>query len=114
MLLILLDPDNERHVDMVGESLREHFFDQSKGFGGYSTMDVNSWIEGRPNIPVSGEYNEGFEWQVFYSPVFDVTMYIYWDGDGSLVFELPNGNQLWNTDCKKDYGWEHNPKWGEL
>ncbi len=29
----------------------------------------------------------------------------YWDGDGTLVFFLPDGQYLVNSDCKKDHGW---------
>jgi len=29
----------------------------------------------------------------------------FWDGDGTLVFVLPDGQYLANTDCKKDHGW---------
>lgn len=29
----------------------------------------------------------------------------YWDGDGTLVFILPEGQYLVNSDCKKDHGW---------
>ncbi len=29
----------------------------------------------------------------------------YWDGDGTLIFILPGGKYLINTDCKKDHDW---------
>jgi len=29
----------------------------------------------------------------------------FWDGDGVLVFILPDGQYLVNPDCKKDHGW---------
>jgi len=29
----------------------------------------------------------------------------FWDGDGTLIFILPEGKYLINTDCKKDHDW---------
>ena len=31
----------------------------------------------------------------------------FWDGDGDLAFLLPDGSLFTNSDCKKDYTWEH-------
>lgn len=35
-----------------------------------------------------------------------VCVYLYWDGDGTIVIVHDDGEILENTDCKKSYGWE--------
>jgi hypothetical protein len=37
-------------------------------------------------------------------------VYLFWDGDGTIVFDV-GGNYLVNNDMKKSYGWEWNPSW---
>lgn len=48
---------------------------------------------------------------MLYNPYHTVKVYLYWDGDGTIVFELPDGNILTNSDMKKSYGWQWNPEW---
>ena len=48
---------------------------------------------------------------MLYNPDFGVRVYLYWDGDGCIVIELPDGNILTNGDMKKSYSWEWNPDW---
>lgn len=40
-------------------------------------------------------------------------VYWYWDGDGTLVFQLPDGTIVYNTDCKCSYDWSNDIRWAE-
>lgn len=98
-----VDPDTQPNE--AGEELRRMFFDHTKGYGCYSTFDLNDGVEQLESAPVGGEWNDGIEWRRF--RLGDYEMQYYWDGDGVLEFRLPDGSWLCNGDCKKDYVWEH-------
>ena len=119
-----------KNPDVLGEFLRDYFFDQSENnLGCYSTFDVRDGIE---KIPFDEEHfymlfgrypgdyvdpcfgfddNEVLEHgSAYYDPKTNTTMCYYWDGDGSLAFKLhtkPNKVLVvYNDDCKHKYGWE--------
>lgn len=100
---ITLDTDN--YPEFFGEYLRNEFFDQSKGFGCYSTFETRSGV-----IRLSDQYDpeEEITWQCFRKTIndVDVDMKYYWDGDGTLCFNFPDGSGLFNNDCKKSSTWE--------
>ncbi len=50
------------------------------------------WTRGRKLVCTTGE------------PV-SIECRYWWDGDGTLIFHLPGGKYLINTDCKKDHDW---------
>lgn len=103
---------NEMHADIIGEYLRDLFFDQSSGqIGCYSTFAVNDWVERISDDVRYDEYMEEDEiWYRFRTDAAGclVTMEYHWDGDGTLRF-LFGDYILENTDCKKSYGWELEP-----
>jgi len=94
----------------LGETLRDQFFDQSKGLGCYSSFDVKSDVIELESEPL--DPNDISEYALYwkrYSKVFNdqsIEMRYYWDGDGVLEFILPNGVILSNGDCKKTYRWK--------
>ncbi len=96
----------EESPNQVGEILRAAFFDQSDGkFGCYSTFDYNKHV-----LPIPHEidaYDHQTMWHCAERKLQDITikMRYFWDGDGTLEFQLPDG-YLINNDCKKDYCWE--------
>lgn len=48
----------------------------------------------------------------YYIPSFSLTVWLYWDGDGSLVLEHDEGWFLYNGDCKKaEWSWEGKDSW---
>lgn len=107
----VLDP--KRSPDAVGEYLRSEIFDEKNGQerGCYSTFDVNPRVFYLDDIPRDAEYAEG-PWKhvALHQQTGMINAYWYWDGDGTLVFRLPDGSYLSNTDCKKSYGWEWWPE----
>ena len=91
-------------VNLLGELLRNAFFDQTDGTGCYESFTLRPDVKKLGNFPVA--YDPEFYWthaeRMYLSTL--VTMLYYWDGDGVLVFILPNAVLL-NTSCKKDYNW---------
>ncbi len=71
--------------------------------GGMNSMEyvctctnAETWTRGKKQVGVSELQNRfGFEIECRW----------HWDGDGTLVFLLPDGQYLVNTDCKKDHDW---------
>jgi len=100
------------NIDVLGELLRDLFFDQRHGVGCYETFILRSNIIKLHSTTV--EFDEDFSWQrarltlefwdrgfISYAPV---DMWYYWNGDGTLAFVLKDF-VLMNVDCKKDYHW---------
>jgi len=97
---ISLDQDfSERDIDILGEMLRDMFFDQSKGLGCYGSFDFNDEVICLPN-----ETDEDIIYTV--ARIKDIKMRYEWDGDGYLEFILPNNKTIYNSDCKKKYDWK--------
>lgn len=119
-----IDPD--LNPDAVGEFLRSSFFNEK---------NVERKFPGRTSVwhPREVGCYQTFEWQKDVVPLEQVEVdpeekyssfklfwtrgkktfadktvecRYYWDGDGVLVFELPDGKCLANHDCKKDHGWK--------
>ena len=97
---------------VFGECLRHLFFEQDEGYGCYSTFDVRDGVKSLPDEPVYFEDEDDepiYIYKCFEAEVEGlgvVKMAYYWDGDGTLEFRLPDGKELINSDCKKDYTWE--------
>lgn len=119
LMIITIDTKNIEDANAFGELMREQIFDHSKGYGCYSTFDLNEGYE-ELDDPVSTLSPKEFE--VFYGdpdPDFAadwqnrtcgvtnglVYGYWYWDGDGVLLVRC-EGIAAINHDCKKDYYWE--------
>jgi hypothetical protein len=108
-----LNLDPKKNSNLVGEALRDAFFNQEKGFGCYSTFELLPDVEKLPNEPVLDNEDEDeldiFEFEYVVAKKIiegqEVIMKYYWEGDGTLEFHF-NGGMLYNTDCKKDYTWE--------
>lgn len=101
------------HPDILGETLRSLCF-VGEGLGCYSQFNVNSGL-----MPVLKPTNEVetaiFDMQksqmgdfgsvsCYYHTEFEIYMFYWWDGDGTLGFVIDN-RWLVNTDCKKTHGW---------
>lgn len=124
----------KQHPDAVGEVLRSWAF-VGEGFGCYSNFDIRiefqpkevgyrefKMLMGREFEIVSAsdwggeddeELRQAIRWFVHPN---GIEMGYYWDGDGTLLFYIPElvkgefDGSVVNTDCKKNYGWE----FGEL
>ena len=96
----------ERGINLLGEFLRNYFFDQSKGTGCYSTFELNSEVKELPQENIE-DWDDVFNPNVKYTVASreGIIMRYYWDGDGYLEFILPNDKIIFNSDCKKDHGW---------
>lgn len=95
--------------NLVGEALRQRFWDRAKGFGCYENFEWASGIDPLPDVNlgwVEQEWACEYTWHRAYSSDLDVMCNYYWDGDGYLEFVFPDGTALVNGDCKKDHGWD--------
>ena len=54
-----------------------------------------TWTRSKKVVRVEEEYGTSDEIECRY----------WWDGDGTLIFILPDGSWLVNEDCKKDHDW---------
>lgn len=106
----------QRVYNLLGEYLRNHFFDQDDGYYGcYSTFDVRGDVKELEREPVHYWDDDDvidFYWHVFEKIMDDeiVKMRYYWDGDGTLQFIFEDGSMIANTDCKCDYNWYYSNK----
>ena len=95
----------------MGELLRAMFFRDHDGenhVGGYTTMDWADKVRPLERILVDPE-DEEFPMYWTRGELEGIECRWYWDGDGTLEFEFPDGGILSNTDCKKDYRWDYLP-----
>ena len=100
----------EENPNVVGEYLRDQFFNQSKGKRGcYSTFESNENVVELDKESIDEDYdNLNIYYHVFSKEIDNekIIMKYYWDGDGTLEFHFEDGTQIFNNDCKKDYCWE--------
>lgn len=99
--------------DLAGETLRYLCFTKD-GFGCYSNFDLEggfakmnplSLIEEVQDICTGDDKEEARRITAFHSTEKNLTVFWYWDGDGTLGFV--DGNRIiFNTDCKKDHDWQ--------
>lgn len=94
-----------QNVDVLGELLRDLFFDQRHGIGCYETFILRDEVNPLESVRV--EYDTCFNWKRACLAVDNnyVEMWHYWDGDGTLAFILAD-SVLLNTDCKCNYDWK--------
>lgn len=111
----------ETNLDMFCELIRASVF--IKPFGCYSCFDLVEGFKEQDSrrIPLlirtilAGSYANipeeiiSMRWYKDVDRQLDV--YWRWDGDGTLVFQLPDGTIVYNTDCKKDYDWSKDIQW---
>ena len=100
------------NIDVLGELLRDLFFDQRHGVGCYETFILRDEVIQLE--PIRVEFDSNFQWKrayitiegrMFFGQDSDyIEMWHYWDGDGTLVLILADF-VLMNVDCKKDYHW---------
>lgn len=93
--------------DVVGEYLRDIFFDQDKGYGCYSTFEFRQGVKSLPDEDLvyrDGWMDDRTKWTC--AEYGGIKMRYFWDGDGTLEFHLPDGRIYQNTDCKKARYWE--------
>lgn len=104
-------------ADSLGEILRSWAFKES--YGCYSCFDLIEGFERRPVTTGIATWilghgldpNDSDDLEVITRGFYAVhpngiEVAWHWDGDGTLVFRLPDGTVVANDDCKKDYGWE--------
>jgi len=116
-LKVHIEP-TDRNAWLLGECLRDLFFDQDGGHTGcYSTFTLRKNI-----IELPSEKEEFYPYKepdevdtiVWHrAKLVDAGMVIlmryYWDGDGTLEFDVRTPEEhfvLENTDCKKVYMWK--------
>lgn len=92
------------HPDFVGEVLRNTFFNQKKGLGCCSTFELNDGV--KEDTPLVREHEGGYTERWKRANYKEIKMSYFWDGDGTLFFQLPDRSLLVNRDCGKTYGWE--------
>jgi hypothetical protein len=111
-----------KDIDLLGELLRTCVFVES--FGCYSCFDVVEGFREQPseNIPLlirtlmagceaKDIHNiKRMMWYRDEERALDV--FWYWDGDGALVFRLPDEKIIYNIDCKKS-DWQTDISWAE-
>ena len=118
---IELDTNNMDDLNEIGEMMRSKFFGHydpikqiGKGLGCYSNFEFEDGIEEHLLKPdqypdfldflkdcpaikvVYGEHKED-----------DIRCWWFWEGDGFLMFELPDGTIIENCDCKKTTCWQY-------
>lgn len=98
--------DSSKEPNGFGEWLRSRFFDSDghndpKGLGCYTTMEWGADVKDLGGF-TDGQYED--RWHV--GSWNGYTCFWMWDGDGTLVFALPDGTWIYNDDCKKTYGWK--------
>lgn len=112
----------EENPDAVGEFLRSEFFwedmKEVAGLGCYNHFVWHPCVRRLEPMPVdlseSLDPDSGLMWARGTRPApgraLNKQEFIecrwYWEGDGTLLFILPDKSQLINTDCKKTSGWE--------
>jgi hypothetical protein len=90
----------DKAIDFCGEALRYLFF-SDEGFGCYDNFELRKGVKSLPE-----EYNEDEEAAFTCAELNGIKMKYHWDGDGTLLFELPDDIMLYNSDCKKSNVWE--------
>ena len=101
---------NNLDADAKGEYLRKQFFlcDNKGGLGCYTSFKLAPDVVKLPDEPDDGCDEIIYTCAKKNIPEVcsgEIVMKYYWDGDGTLMFFLPNGTILENTDCKKTRGW---------
>lgn len=94
--------------NLLGELLRDKFFDQDDmegSVGCYTTFKLRPDVKELPDMPNEEEPSCPWHCAELYLNDIRVEMSYYWEGDGTLMFVLPDCI-ISNDDCKKDYGWE--------
>lgn len=109
---VVLDPNS--YPDIVGELLRDQFFESKLGYGCYSTFVTRSDVIQLPDEDIDPDPDDYYidneiHYKVFEKTIDDsqVIMKYYWDGDGTLEFHFSDGSSLYNDDCKKANNWEY-------
>ena len=106
--------DSVYGIDAVAEYLRNEFFDQSKGFGCYSSFDLRYGvfdITSKCNTVLEVQEHHAKRWITIAGMPHLVEMAYYWEGDGYLRFMISRPGKrpsiiLENRDCKKNHGWK--------
>jgi hypothetical protein len=107
--------------NVAGEMLREAAF-TADGYGCYSNFNLRDGFDPFPPeclglhdltllvgcFAKDPETLSGVS--AFHHKVSGAWLAWHWDGDGTLLFRTRD--HVWvNSDCKKDYKWEHSPTW---
>jgi hypothetical protein len=108
-------------ADLAGELLRDLFFDQKGELGCYSTFDLKKGVvdAGRTPIQMVGpdekiEDDNYYFYNKFVHFNTGIEMRYFWNGDGELIFILPNQTVFANTDCKKTHDWKKYKNWQDF
>lgn len=115
-----IDISNIHDPDILGELLRDRFFNQNPQgcfFGCVSCFELREGVKKEKEEPVEwvdlntdpplirSDIPDPEDPHVYTVATLDgVKMRYYWEGDGYLEFILPDGRILMNDDCKKDHG----------
>jgi hypothetical protein len=101
-------PVNDRTKNFVGEILRELFFDQSRGMGGYDSFDLLPGVVELPDT--KGTYWEDEEKVVWHNAMLvtntdTIEMSYIRNDEHVLIFKFGD-YVLTNGDAAVDYTWE--------
>lgn len=109
--------------DVLGELLRDLAFkpvrrkDNTLELGCYNHFEVkDEWkafklsnVEDKIQKVMCDELGfdvlESQSFTIYSHSAENIFMTYFWDGDGTLLFILPNGTVCSNQDCKKNYNW---------
>lgn len=78
---------------------KDRFLDYPGDKGPCKCTHEAHWTRGKKQVGLAHVAGTGQHQSV------EIECRYFWDGDGTLVFILPEGQYLVNPDCKKDHGW---------
>ena len=111
-LIFDIDPDKTA-PDAAGEAIMRQLNGDDRW--GYSTHEFHVRSEELPldendllaRTLCCGRFAKLEKPTKWYLPGLGLNLFLYWDGDGTIVFQhMTEGWYLYNDDCKKSYGWE--------
>lgn len=95
-------------ANIIGEILRDKFFQQDRENGKFGFYSVFKYRPGVIQLSDERNLDYGYEDEgvrVVCAKLDDIVMKGFWEGDGDLSFHFPNGEIVNNSDCKKSNNW---------
>lgn len=112
------------HANIAGELLRNYVVSSNpEQYFGYDTFETSPTFKEVDDVPSlfirtlccgsfakdKAEYSRINHWV---SDRYNMDVYLYWDGDGTLIFDCHDSELLLYTgDCKKAHEWTTNVEW---
>lgn len=95
--------------DFFGELLRGLTFKPERAWSATTADDLRPGFEpAKPPVSVDGyEREDGPPFEAYQNRALGIYVAWRWDGDGVLYFATSwLRREIWNTDCKKPWGWQ--------